>query len=248
MFTLGDDDQEIVAPPGTYVYIPPGTRHSFRCGSEVGRVYNTLVPGGFDHGITTHGIPAPQIDMPAPGTCALAVWREIVPAGPLGTRRLVVVTARAVAPAAEHERMSEEPLIMSEGQDPYNRDVLMALLRAPSTCYITTLMPDGAPQLTQTWVDTDGEQIVINSVAGFQKLRNVERDPRVAVAISDPANPSRYITVRGRVTATTTDGAVDHIEVLAQKYLGGPYPWYGGRDQVRTKLTISIESLHAVGW
>jgi len=43
VFTLGDDDQEIVAPPGTYVYIPPGTRHSFRCGSEVGRVYNTLV-------------------------------------------------------------------------------------------------------------------------------------------------------------------------------------------------------------
>ena len=77
VFTLGDDDQEIVAPLGTYVYIPPGTRHSFRCGSEVGRVYNTLVPGGFDHGITDHGIPAPRVDMPAPGSSALAVWREI---------------------------------------------------------------------------------------------------------------------------------------------------------------------------
>ena len=82
VFTLGDDDEEIVAPPGTYVYIPPGTRHSFRCGSEVGRVYNTLVPGGFDHGITDHGIPAPQVDMPAPGTSALQVWREIVDGRP----------------------------------------------------------------------------------------------------------------------------------------------------------------------
>lgn len=78
VFTLGDDDQEITAPPGTYVYIPPGTRHSFRCGSEVGRVYNTLTPGGFDHGITAHGTPAPRVEMPAPGTSALTVWRQIV--------------------------------------------------------------------------------------------------------------------------------------------------------------------------
>ena len=126
-------------------------------------------------------------------------------------------------------------------------DELMALLRAPSTCYVTTLMPDGAPQLTQTWVDTDGEHILINSVVGYQKLRNIERDPRVAVAVSDPVNPTRYITARGRVVATATEGAADQIEALAQKYLGGPYPWYGGRDQTRVTLTISIEKVHAMG-
>lgn len=126
-------------------------------------------------------------------------------------------------------------------------DQLMALLRAASTCYLTTLMPDGSPQLTQTWVDTDGEHILINTVAGFQKLRNIERDPRVAVAVSDPGHPNRYITVRGRVIATTTEGAADHIEALAHKYLGGPYPWYGGRDQTRTTVTIAIERLHAMG-
>jgi PPOX class probable F420-dependent enzyme len=126
-------------------------------------------------------------------------------------------------------------------------DDLMALLRAPSTCYVTTLMPDGSPQLTQTWVDTDGAHILINTVAGYQKTRNIERDPRVAVAVADPAQPTRYITVRGRVTASTTEGAADHIEALAQKYLGGPYPWYGGRDQIRTTLTITIDKLHAMG-
>ena len=126
-------------------------------------------------------------------------------------------------------------------------DELITLLRAPSTCYVTTLMPDGAPQLTQTWVDTDGRHILINSVVGYQKLRNIERDPRVAVAVSDPAHPSRYITVRGRVIATTTDGATDHIEALAQKYLGGPYLWYGGREQTRVTLTISIDKVHAMG-
>ena len=82
VFTLGDDDAEITAPPGTYVYIPPGTRHSFRNNSLVGRVYNTLVPGGFDHGITQHGTPAPQVQMPPPGTSALEVWQKIVAGRP----------------------------------------------------------------------------------------------------------------------------------------------------------------------
>jgi PPOX class probable F420-dependent enzyme len=83
---------------------------------------------------------------------------------------------------------------------------LIALLRQPSSCYLATTMPDGSPHLTQTWVDTDGEHIVINTVQGFQKARNVERDPRVAVSVSDPSNPSRYYAVRGRVVKAATEG------------------------------------------
>jgi PPOX class probable F420-dependent enzyme len=108
-------------------------------------------------------------------------------------------------------------------------------------------MPDGSPQLTQTWVDTDGEHILINSVAGFQKVRNIERDPRVALAISDPADPAHYFAVRGRVLDVTTDGAVEHIEKLAQRYLGGPYPWYGGRDQTRLLITIEAGKINNMG-
>jgi PPOX class probable F420-dependent enzyme len=108
-------------------------------------------------------------------------------------------------------------------------------------------MLDGSPQVTQTWVDTDGEHIVINSVQGHQKVRNVERDPRVAVAVSDPSNPARYYAARGRVVGVSTVGGTDHIEALAQRYLGGPYPWYGGRDQVRVILTISADKIHAMG-
>ena len=50
-------------------------------------------------------------------------------------------------------------------------DGLLALLRQPSTCYIATTMADGSPQMTQTWVDTDGENVLINSVQGYVKLR-----------------------------------------------------------------------------
>jgi len=126
-------------------------------------------------------------------------------------------------------------------------DPLIALLRRPSTCFIATTMPDGSPQLTQTWVDTDGENIVINTVRGYQKVRNLERDPRVAVTVSDPDNPFRYYAVRGRVLAVTAQGGAEHIEALSQKYLGGPYPWYGGRDQVRLILTIGADAIHAMG-
>jgi PPOX class probable F420-dependent enzyme len=120
---------------------------------------------------------------------------------------------------------------------------LLALLRQASPCYLATSMADGSPQLTQTWVDTDGEHILINSVQGHLKLENIRRDPRVAVAISDPQQASRYFQVRGRVIDITTDSAVEHIETLAQRYLGGPYPWYGGRDQVRVILVIQADTL-----
>ena len=124
---------------------------------------------------------------------------------------------------------------------------LVSLLCSGSSCYIATTMPDGSPQMTQTWVDTDGKHVVINTVDGYQKVRNVQRDPRVALSVFDPANPSRYFAVRGRVTGSTTDGGTEHIEKLAQRYLGGPYPWYGGRNQVRVILTISADRIHTMG-
>jgi PPOX class probable F420-dependent enzyme len=123
-------------------------------------------------------------------------------------------------------------------------DGLLDLLRKPSVCLVTTLMPDGSPQITQTWVDTDGEHVIINTVQTHQKVKNIERDPRVAVAVCDASDPSRYYGIRGRVVGVTTDGGAEHIDALAHRYLGGPYPWYGGRDQVRVILTIEAEKIH----
>lgn len=120
---------------------------------------------------------------------------------------------------------------------------LVALLRRPATCYLATLMPDGSPQLTRTWVDTDGRHVLINSVETHQKTRNIARDPRVAVAVADPADPASYVQIRGRVTEVRTQGAVEHIESLSRRYLGGPYPWFGGRDQVRVIYVIEPDRI-----
>ena len=124
---------------------------------------------------------------------------------------------------------------------------LLTLLRGASPCYVATTMPDGSPQLTQTWVDTDGVHILVNTVDGFQKVRNTARDPRVAVTIADPDNPTRYFAVRGRVVSTTTDGGAEHIEALSQRYLGAPYAWYGGRDQIRVIMRIEADKIHSMG-
>ena len=124
---------------------------------------------------------------------------------------------------------------------------LLDLLRGPSTCYLATLMADGSPQVTQAWVDTDGEHVIINSVQTHLKVRNIARDPRVAVAVSDPHNPSSYRQVRGRVTDVTTEGGAAHIEMLSQKYRGGPYPWHLNPGQVRVILTIEVEHVMGVG-
>ena len=104
-------------------------------------------------------------------------------------------------------------------------------------------MPDGSPQLTQTWVTTDGEHIVINTPDWSQKARNVHRDPRVAVNIVDPDDSRRYYMVRGRVIATTKDGAAESIDEISHKYLGRPYPNFSGRAETRLLITIEADSV-----
>jgi len=69
---------------------------------------------------------------------------------------------------------------------------------------------------------------------------------RIALTVSDPQNPARYFAVRGRVLNVTADGAADHIEKLA-RYLGGPYPWFGGRDQTRLLITIDAHKISGMG-
>ena len=121
---------------------------------------------------------------------------------------------------------------------------LLDLLRRPSPCFLATLMPDGSPQLTETWVTTDGVHIVVNIVEGMQKARNLARDPRVAVNVVDPDNVYRYYAVRGRVVSTTTEGGRQSIDEISHKYLGIPYPNFSGNhDETRVIVTIAADSI-----
>ncbi|MDX1436994.1 MAG: PPOX class F420-dependent oxidoreductase [Anaerolineales bacterium] len=94
------------------------------------------------------------------------------------------------------------------------------LLEAPVHVVLATLMPDGQPQLTLVWSSCDGEYIYINTARGRQKEKNMTARPQVTLFSADPRNPGRWIEVRGRVVEMTEEGAVDHINALAQAYDG----------------------------
>lgn len=126
-------------------------------------------------------------------------------------------------------------------------DGFQKLLREPSHCQLATIMPDGSPLLAQVWVDTDGEHILINTSRDSQKVRNVRRDPRVAVNVVDPADQWRLGNVRGRVVAVTEDGADAHIDQLAKRYRDwDTYP-YKDPANPRVILTIAPERVREVG-
>ncbi|OGE23920.1 MAG: hypothetical protein A3J42_09935 [Candidatus Dadabacteria bacterium RIFCSPHIGHO2_12_FULL_53_21] len=84
---------------------------------------------------------------------------------------------------------------------------------------LATLMPDGSPQVSVTWVDSDGEYIIINTADGRVKTENMRRDRRVAVSITDTGNPYRQVMIMGSVEGDTYEGAEEHINRMARKYL-----------------------------
>lgn len=111
---------------------------------------------------------------------------------------------------------------------------------ATSACFaaLTTLLPDGQPQTQLMWVDATDEHILINTEVERAKFHNVQRDPRVTVAIFDPGNPYHYAEVRGRVTGTVGGPeARAHIDQLSHKYLGTPYQNPIGSARVILQIT-----------
>ena len=124
---------------------------------------------------------------------------------------------------------------------------LLQLLREPSYGEIATTMPDGSPAIAQVWVDTDGEHILVNTPSKSQKVRNVRRDPRVAVNVFDPNNQWRLGNVRGRVVDITAEGADAEIDKLAKKYRGwDTYP-YKDPNNPRVTLKIAPEHVREMG-
>ena len=97
------------------------------------------------------------------------------------------------------------------------------LFEGKNFAFIATLMKDGSPQVTPTWVDIDrnNNTILVNTAKGRIKYRNVSRDPRVAISLIDLSIPYEMVTVRGRVVEHIKGKDADeHIDKLAKKYLG----------------------------
>jgi PPOX class probable F420-dependent enzyme len=118
------------------------------------------------------------------------------------------------------------------------------LLTKPTFANVATLNADGSPQVTPVWVDYDGTHVLINTARGRVKAKNLAHEPRVAVSISDPENPYRYLSIQGRVIEMTEAGSDAHIDKMAKKYLGkDKYP-YRAPGEVRVIVKIAPEKVH----
>ena len=102
--------------------------------------------------------------------------------------------------------------------------------------FLATLMPDGSPQVTPVWFNTDGEYLLVNSAKGRVKDINMRSRPQVAVSIMAMNDLYRYIQLRGEVVEIDEPGGADHIHALSQKYRGRLYDIPDGEIRVRYKI------------
>jgi PPOX class probable F420-dependent enzyme len=118
------------------------------------------------------------------------------------------------------------------------------LAKGKNLATVVTLMPDGQPQALLTWVDHDGEHVLVNTEPQRQRARNVRRDPRVTVLIHSADNPFDWAEVRGHlVDAIGGSRAREHIDELSNRYVGSDYGAPVGPDG-RVILVIAPDKVN----
>ena len=106
------------------------------------------------------------------------------------------------------------------------------LLEAPNFSSIGTIRRDGTPHIVPTWVDVEDDLVVLNTAEGRAWPANLRRDPRITLAVINRENPYEFVSIRGRMVEDTHDGAFEHIDKMAMKYLGEEkYPFLQPGEQ-----------------
>jgi PPOX class probable F420-dependent enzyme len=118
------------------------------------------------------------------------------------------------------------------------------LLLAPNFAHIATIAPDGTPHVSPVWVDVEDGRPVVNTAVGRIKEQHLRRDPRLTISVQDAENPYRYVEIRG-IAELSMDGAEDHIDALAKKYIG--VDEYPDKSPDEPRVKVYIEPLRVGG-
>jgi PPOX class probable F420-dependent enzyme len=117
------------------------------------------------------------------------------------------------------------------------------LLKAKNFCHVSTLRSDGSVHTAPVWVDVQDGKPVLNTAEGRAWPKNLERDPRVTLTVQNLENPYEYLEIRGRVAERTHEGADEHIDAMAKKYMGvDEYPL---RQPGEQRVIIRVEPEHS---
>lgn len=129
---------------------------------------------------------------------------------------------------------------------PLDEDVIR-LAKGANLATVVTLMPSGQPQALLTWIDTDGETLLVNTEPQRQKARNLRRDPRVTVLIHSATDPFDWAEVRGHLVATVGgEEARAHIDELSNRYVHSDYQFPVGPEG-RVILRIAPDKVNTPG-
>jgi len=121
------------------------------------------------------------------------------------------------------------------------------LVEEPNFCYVATLREDGTPHVTITWIDVDGDELLLNSAEGRVWPANLRRGSRATLTIADRDNQYEYATIEGRLVSDTHEGADESADRLAKKYLDeDTYPFRQKGEQ-RVLFRLAPERVHVYG-
>lgn len=136
---------------------------------------------------------------------------------------------------------------MAQGQSVEIKGRAKELIDAPNFVTLASEREDGSTHLTVIWGSLDDGRIAINSAEGRNWPENVRRNPEVSLVVVNSENPYEYVSVRGRVVEDTHEGADEHINALAKKYLDkDEYPFRQPGEQ-RVKFLVEPEWVSVQG-
>ncbi len=119
-------------------------------------------------------------------------------------------------------------------------DQLKERLDTPVFIQVSTIQPDGSPQVSPVWVKRDGDDLLFSTTVGRRKEKNLRRDPRVTVLLLPFDSPYTYAEIRG-TAEMTTEGGQELIDELAMKYTGQQYADFNpaaGEDAARVVVRV----------
>ena len=121
------------------------------------------------------------------------------------------------------------------------------LLKAPNYVHLSTLRADGSPRNWVVWVGVEGDHVLMCTSDATWKAKDMRRDPRVALSVSDIADPYRMAAIQGAVVEVRPDNDCRHMDPISIKYTSAPFPSRGA-DRVCFVIAVDKATQRTLGF